>query len=259
MVWASGLGAVAMGRTANTDMLLCAAIALTMFGIFWATELEGQRRWWMGAIAGVGMGLALLSKGPVGVALPLLFAAVYLTLAGNWKRAPWSALAMAFAVALVIGAPWFLLVEAQRPGFLHTFIFEENLGRFSGKEDYHNSTSPLYYVPVVLIGLMPWTGFLVPALGLWKRRAPGQSATRQTRARLFLLVWALVLVAFFFGVQHQTHLVCFARVARVFAFGRRLHRALGRIRRGLETRRDWRQPRFKWGVNRGAHRDSGAR
>ena len=197
MVWASGIGVVAMGRTANTDMLLCAAIALTMFGIFWAIELDGTRRLWMGALAGAGMGAALLSKGPVGVALPLLFAAIYLTLSGTWKRAPWGALLLAFGVALVIGAPWFLLVEAQRPGFLRTFVFEENLGRFSGKEDYHKPTSPFYYLPVVLIGLMPWTGFLAPALGFWKRRAPGQSATRETRARLFLLVWALTLVAFF--------------------------------------------------------------
>ena len=128
MVWASGIGAVAMGRTANTDMLLCAAITLTMFGVFWATESQGKKRLGMGALAGVGMGLALLSKGPVGVALPLLFAAIYLTIVGGWKRAPWGALALAVSVALLIGAPWFLLVEAQRPGFLRTFILEENLG-----------------------------------------------------------------------------------------------------------------------------------
>ena len=197
MVWASGLGTVALGRTANTDMLLCASVALTMFGIFWATELEGKKRLLAGALAGVGMGAALLSKGPVGVALPLLFAAVYLTVSGGWKRAPWSALALALAVAIVVGAPWFLLVEAQRPGFLYTFIVKENLGRVSGKEGYHKPTSPLYYVPVVLVGLMPWTGFLAPALGFWKRHAPGESQTRERRARLFLIVWALVLVAFF--------------------------------------------------------------
>ena len=197
MVWASGIGAVAMGRTANTDMLLCAAIALTMFGIFWATELDGKKRLLMGALAGVGMGMALLSKGPVGVALPLLFAAVYLTVVGGWKRAPWGALALAFGVALIIGAPWFLLVEAQRPGFLRTFIFEENLGRFSGKEDYHKPTSPFYYLPVVLVGLMPWTGFLAPALGVWKRPITSDKLARQTRAQLFLTVWSLVLVAFF--------------------------------------------------------------
>ncbi len=197
LAWASGIGVVAMGRTANTDMLLCAAIALTMFGIFWATELDGNKQLVMGAIAGVGMGLALLTKGPVGVALPLLFAFVYLTVSGGWKRAPWGALGLAIVVALVVGAPWFVLVEAQRPGFLHTFIFEENLGRFAGKEDYHKTTPITYYLPVVLIGFMPWTGLLLPALGAWNRRNLDERGARQGRAQMFLLVWALVLVAFF--------------------------------------------------------------
>ena len=197
MVWASGVGAVAMGRTANTDMLLCAAIALTMSGVFWATELDGQKRLLMGALAGVGMGLALLSKGPVGVALPLLFAAVYLTVARTWKGAPWGALALALGVALLIGAPWFLAVEAHYPGFLKTFLGDENVKRFQGGGEYHEPTSPLYYVPVVLVGLMPWTGFLAPAFGVWKRRSGGENAVRQARAQLFLSVWSLVLVAFF--------------------------------------------------------------
>ena len=197
MAWASGIGVVALGRTANTDMLLCAAIALTMFGVFWATETQGRQQLSMGALAGVGMALALLSKGPVGVALPLLFAAIYLTMVKGWKRAPWRALGLAVGVAALVGAPWFLLVEAQRPGFLHTFLFEENLGRFSGKEDFHKKTPITYYLPVVLVGFMPWSGFLAPALGFWNRSNADEYSSRQNRAQLFLTVWALVLLAFF--------------------------------------------------------------
>lgn len=197
MVWASGIGVVAMGRTANTDMLLCAAVALAMFGIFWATELTGKKRLLMGAVAGVGLAMALLTKGPVGVALPLLFAAIYLTVIGGWKRAPWGALGLAVGVAVLVGVPWFLAVEAQRPGFLHTFILEENLGRFSGKEGYHEKTPIYYYLPVVLIGFMPWSGLLLPALGVWNRRNLDEGAARQMRAQMFLTVWALVLISFF--------------------------------------------------------------
>ena len=196
MAWASGVGVVAMGRIANTDMLLCAAIALTMFGTFWATELQGARRWQMGALAGVGMGLALLAKGPVGVALPLLFMLVYLTLAGRWKYAPWGALMLALGVALVIGAPWFGAVEAQRPGFAKSFLGDENLKRFQGDKDFHKATPFWYYLPVVAGGLLPWTGFLAPALGVW-RRAFGLVEARQARAQLFLTVWAVLLTAFF--------------------------------------------------------------
>lgn len=197
MVWATGIGVAAMGRTANTDMLLCAAIALAMFGIFWASELEGRKSLFMGAVAGVGLGMALLTKGPVGVALPLLFAAIYLTLVGGWKRKLGGAIGVAIGVAVLVGVPWFLLVEMQRPGFLKTFIFEENLGRFSGKQGYHNKTPITYYVPVVLLGFMPWTGWLAPALGVWHFRGTDETSARQRRAQLFLTIWALLLVAFF--------------------------------------------------------------
>ena len=197
MAWVSGIGVVAMGRTANTDMLLCAAIALTMFGIFWTTELQGRKQWLASAIAGVGMGLALLTKGPVGVALPLLFTAIYLTIIKGWPRAPWRALGVALGVAAVVGVPWFLLVEARHPGFLYTFIVRENLGRVSGQEDYHHKTPITYYLPVVLLGFMPWTGFLAPALGLWNRLNLDERGSRQNRAQMFLTIWALALIAFF--------------------------------------------------------------
>lgn len=191
LVWSTIIASVAMGHVANTDMLLCAAITLTMFGVFWAIEGHAQQLQ-AGALAGVGMGLALLSKGPIGVALPLLLAFVYLTVAGGWKRAPWGALALALGVGLTIGAPWFLLVEARQPGFLHTFIFAENLGRFSGQEDFHKQTSPFYYVPVVIVGLLPWTGFLLPMLATWR-----EPNTLAMRAKLFAAVWAITLVGFF--------------------------------------------------------------
>lgn len=224
LVWATGVGGAAMQRITNTDMLLCAAIALTMFGIFWAIE-GGAKRLHAGALAGVGIGLALLSKGPVGVALPLLFAFVYLSAVGGWKRAPWGALALALGVGVAIGAPWYLAVEARQPGFLHHFIFAENLGRFSGQKDFHNKTSPFYYLPVVVVGLLPWTGFLVPMIASWRESHPSAPlpdaplssatpsnaplpnaplpnatlphATLAMRAKLFAAVWAILLIGFF--------------------------------------------------------------
>ena len=205
LAWASAVFVAAMGRIANTDMLLCSAIALALFGVFWAIESEagGGRRLEAGALAGVGLAAALLSKGPIGVALPVLIALVYLSLTRSWKRAPWGAMGLALLVGIGLGAPWFLAVEARQPGFLRTFIFAENLGRFSGQEGFHKKTSPFYYLPVVVLGFMPWTGFLLPMLAGWR-----EGTTLAGRARIFAALWALIIVGFF--SVSQTKLISYA-------------------------------------------------
>jgi 4-amino-4-deoxy-L-arabinose transferase-like glycosyltransferase len=190
LVWATSVFPAAMGRTANTDMMLSASMFLVGFGVFFA--IEGRRKLLFGIIAGVGMGLALLSKGPVGMALPLIAAFLYLTLSCSWKRAPWGAMGIAFVTALVIALPWYLAVEARRPGYIYHFVFVENFGRFSSDQEFHDKTSPLFYVPILIGGLLPWTAFLVPTFSRWR-----ESADIGTKTHLFAAIWGIFIVAFF--------------------------------------------------------------
>ncbi|RYX83204.1 glycosyltransferase family 39 protein [bacterium] len=193
LIWATAVFPAAMGRVANTDMLLAASIALASFGAFWVVEACSKRgRTIATAALAVGMGLALLSKGPVGVALPLVGLAFYALLARvRVSSERFTRVSIALAIALLIGAPWFLLVNLQRPEFLHDFIFAENLKRFSGGENFHDKTSPLYYLPVVLVGLLPWTAFILTAF--FHPNTDG----RARRARLFLWIWSLGIIVFF--------------------------------------------------------------
>ncbi len=193
LVWATTVYSAAMGRVANTDMLLCASIALASFGAFWLLEAGSKRGKSVATLAlGVGMGFALLSKGPVGVALPLVGMAIYVLLSRTkFERRAVSGFTLALCVALAIGLPWFILVASKRPHFLSDFIFAENLRRFGGGENFHNKPSPIYYLPVVLVGLLPWTAFLVLAV------SARSLDDRARRARLFLWIWSLGIIAFF--------------------------------------------------------------
>lgn len=209
LVWATAVFPAAMGRVANTDMLLCASIALASFGGFWLLEAGSKRGKSLAALTmGLGMGFALLSKGPVGVAFPLVGLAIYAILSrSRFDARSLSGLALALGGALVIGLPWYFAVELQRPHFLHDFIFSENLKRFSGGENFHKKPSPFYYLPVVLGGLLPWTAFLVSAA--LHRNLDG----RARRTRLFLWIWALGIIAFFSA--SQTKLVSYVLPAFV--------------------------------------------
>lgn len=197
LVWATGMFPAAMGRVSNTDMLLSASVALASFGAFWVLEASSKRgRAIATGVMALGMGFALLSKGPVGVALPLVGMVLYVLLSRS-RVTPdrLSRVGLALLGALVIGLPWFLLVAQHRPTFLHDFLVVENAKRFSGGENFHTKTSPFYYLPVIIGGLLPWTAFLIAVIG--HRNTDG----RARRTRLFLWIWALGIVAFF-SVSH---------------------------------------------------------
>jgi 4-amino-4-deoxy-L-arabinose transferase-like glycosyltransferase len=75
---------------------------------------------------------------------------------------------------LVIAVPWFAAVEAANPGHARFFFYTEHFERFTtNKHARQGSKNPildkLYFVPVVLLGAMPWLGSCL--LGL--RRALG--------------------------------------------------------------------------------------
>ncbi|HKC11667.1 MAG TPA: glycosyltransferase family 39 protein, partial [Vicinamibacteria bacterium] len=186
-VLATSILPFAYSRAAAMDMLLAAAVTV-------ATGLIGLR---VLGIAGrlaipaayAFIGLATLAKGPLGVLLPGLVVAGYLLAArerGLWREvlSP-----VAIAIFLLVAAPWYVLVTlAQGRTFLEVFLLNQNLERFTSTIHHHPGPL-LYYIPVVVGGLFPWTGLALPGLaGLHPRRS---------RADLFLLLWLLLPFVFF--------------------------------------------------------------
>ena len=215
IVWATALFPFAFARILNTDMLLTFAIALATLGIWqvidWpqndAALPEKLPVWWPGAlIAGVGMGLALLAKGPVGLAFPLVIAFLWIMAMRRWivlgSARTWLALVVAIAIAVAMAWPWVAAVSERVPHFLHRFLIEENLGRFSGDVEYHKPTPIYYYLPFIPIALLPWSGWLLalPRILLYPQELGQQHGARAAytqRGIWFLVIWVCVIVGIF--------------------------------------------------------------
>jgi 4-amino-4-deoxy-L-arabinose transferase-like glycosyltransferase len=153
------------------------------------------------------LGLAVLTKGPLGVALPVaalgLFAWWY-TLAADpaarglgsvgraWIRAA-AALrpVLGFVVVVAVAGPWYVAVQRASGGaFGADFIGVHHIKRFL--EPIEGHSGPLfYYVPAFLIGMFPWSMFAIPtALDAAARvRAPGPARAGAMLLVIWLATW----------------------------------------------------------------------
>ena len=158
---------------------------------------QRQRYWMMGAAAA--SACAVLSKGVVAIALPGL-ALIFYSLAQRdvsiWRRLHPIA---SSAVFLAIAAPWFIAVSRANPEFLRFFFIHEHLERYTTAT--HHREGPLwYFLPILLIGLVPWIGLLPRAVrAAWLAPRPvGTARTQGTFSNeRFLVAWALAIFIFF--------------------------------------------------------------
>lgn len=186
-VFFAQVGTLDMGLTLFMTMSMCAL----MLGLHASPGSDAQRNWMR--VAWVAMGLAVLTKGLIGVVFPLGIVAVY-ALGGRrfdlWRRLR----PVEGAILLcIVAAPWFLAVSWHNPDFPAFFFMEEHVARFAGSG--HRRTKPFwFFVPLVLIGLLPWTWAAVEGTLAGLRTRPAAGAFHATR---FLTIWALVIVLFF--------------------------------------------------------------
>jgi 4-amino-4-deoxy-L-arabinose transferase-like glycosyltransferase len=173
-----------MAQVLTTDMTLTALVTIATFSLYLHWR-EGGRWCW---IAYVAMGLAVMTKGPVGAALPILATLLWLTLRRELKGAISNFRAVpGLLLTVLIAAPWFIAMTAREPGFADFYFVGEHLRRVFDP-DYSHAEAFYFYIPVLAIGLLPWS-LLVPFL-TW-REAP------RNPARSFCVVAAAVTVVAF--------------------------------------------------------------
>lgn len=199
LIFLSGLAVAGIGTFAVLDNLLSLFLTLALAGFFWASEAEAgswrERGFLIGA--GVGCGLAFLTKGFLAFAVPVLVAGGYLLWQKRWRdvfRMSWLPLLVAFLVAL----PWSLAVNQRAPDYWNYFFWEEHIRRFFGGTAQHKE--PVWYFMAVLPAMiLPWT-FLLPSL--WQGlRTRVSTSMRQKNLLRYALCW-FVLPFLFFSASH---------------------------------------------------------
>ena len=154
--------------TCRVDMVLTAFMVGGFILLYRWSERDWKGMPWLASLLISG---AILTKGPIGAILPCGAMVVQMALRG--QRFPQIVVALLKVAVLSSVLPVCWYVAAYRVGgdkFLQ-LMMEENFGRFLGKMSYEShENGPLYYFPILLSGLLPWSLLLVAGLAFVKWR-----------------------------------------------------------------------------------------
>lgn len=195
----SSLLYVGMAHINTLDMGVTFFVTLGLFAVTLAQHNPysvPQRRSWM-LLAWAAMALAVLSKGLMGIILPGTALFIYIGIQREWSLLKRLHLVSGLLLFLAICAPWFYLVMKANPEFFQRFFIYEHYTRFTTK-DLGRYQPWYYFVPILILGAMPWTMLMFDTLvRVWRDSV---HAVREFNPERFLLVW-IVFVYVFFSVS----------------------------------------------------------
>lgn len=172
------------------DMLMTFFIVLSLYTFYrvYTRRSRPYERW----ILPVYIFLALFAKGPVGVMVPLVSMALFLT----WKKelktmgryfgpAQWG-------ILLGLCALWFVAVYREGGSeYLHNILFKQTIGR--GINSFHHKEPVYYYLLHLPLTFLPWTLLYLSVLLSRVRR--GRSLTDVERLFVVVILSTLVLLS----------------------------------------------------------------
>jgi 4-amino-4-deoxy-L-arabinose transferase-like glycosyltransferase len=181
------------GTEARVDMVFAACVTVSLAGFFfWYSDGRESAR----VTCYLAAMLAVLAKGPVGIALPGLVIVAFLAVERRfsliWKLWSWPLI----AAALLIDLGWYAL--AYRTGgekFFAWQIMHENVDQLFGTHGFESNKTTLSMLGWIPTRTFPWNLALVWGLMRWRRGESEDSAGR------FLYVWWFAITAFFFLVN----------------------------------------------------------
>ncbi len=176
-----------LARMIITDAVLFffTSVSLAVFYL----GLQGLGKIWY-VLAYAAAGLAVLTKGPVGLVLPGLIIFFYIIATRQWHLIKRLFLIPGLTVFLIVAAPWyFLMYQVHGKDFIDTFLGLHNYLRATVSE--HPQDNVFYYYLVLFpVSLLPWTGvFLASLAKVWRKAHLPHWA--------YLMSWLAVIIVFY--------------------------------------------------------------
>ncbi len=188
MLTATSLWVMVIGRAATADALLNLFLTLTLVDLFrfWKEDRKAPLfrvfLW---------TGLGFLTKGPVAIAVPLASAFLLALFRGQvWRFVKAIFHPAGWAIFFAVAGPWYWAIyRMDGQAFIDGFFLGHNLNRFADTMEGHGGAL-YYFIPVVLLILLPHTSLFVKTLGKIRK-------ANRSDLELFLWLWFAFVFVFF--------------------------------------------------------------
>ena len=188
VVLATSIEYIALSVACVTDMVL---FVFMLFGALFFFYGQAKNKSYFYILSSAAFALATLTKGPVGLVLPVFIIALHLLITRDLSVfRKWSTLLLSAVVFAVVALPWYIIMyKLYAKDFIDAFFGFHNVTRFFVPE--HKTGSQFYYnIPVILGGFVPWTAFL--PLGFWHI-----FRIKEKKQSIFILLWFFIIFIFF--------------------------------------------------------------
>jgi len=188
-------------RRIMIDVYLAVFMSLALLMFILAEKKPERRRLYL-ILMYASIGLGVMTKGPVAIALPASALVVYLAVYRRLGELREMMLPTGLFIIAAIVLPWYTTIYLQH-GWSHieTFILQDNLSRYT-QPVWGPRRGYLFYVPALIGDFFPWSVFLIPlvwfgARRLWFGYREKVPPTADLSGAAMLAIWVAVIVVFF--------------------------------------------------------------
>ncbi|MFZ1686897.1 MAG: glycosyltransferase family 39 protein [Flavobacteriales bacterium] len=173
LVYGSSVAMLQMTNDVRCDTLLTSNVILAIWaGMAWLKD----RRTLHLLLAAVFIALAMLAKGPIGLAVPALALGGHVAITGQWRALRDARLLLVpLSVGLLLLPMCFGLYRQHGAHGISFYFWEQSFGRITGSNRWRDDSSGLFFLHTFLWVALPWTlfalfGLVTGLLGIFRRK-----------------------------------------------------------------------------------------
>nr|WP_245806579.1 phospholipid carrier-dependent glycosyltransferase [Francisella halioticida] len=186
-----------VGRYLDIDLGIAVFLNLTLLSYWISLKYDDNYRkstYWL-IIAFVFSGLAVMTKGLMGIVFPMAIVGIYSIVMLEWKRLLDIRLYLGLIIVLVISVPWIVAVDDRYSGFAYYYIMVQQVLRYATNSQDRDVSIIIYFLASIA-AFFPWTFFLPQALRKFFSKKSFKDR-KNNKLEWFLFIWGSFIFVFF--------------------------------------------------------------
>jgi hypothetical protein len=177
----------------SMDGLLCSFV-LAGLACGHLALADGRHRWRWLVVSALACALGVLTKGPVAIVLIVVPIVVLAFLDRRYRFLTKIEACVYGSIVVLVAGPWFILMVVSAPEAAGSFLWLHHLMRYLASIDHEKPA--WFYVPSLLLGMLPWTLLLIPMVPYLWRKSLRASKRRPAALGAFVLAFAWCVLFF---------------------------------------------------------------